>query len=53
MRGTTRPLQDPLKMDLSSDPDPGRKTDPDLTKDPLLKMDLDPIKIRSDPAKYI
>ena len=42
-----RPLQDPIiKMDLSSDPDPGKKyIDP--AKYPILKMDLDPVKILS------
>ena len=57
-----RPLQDPSKMDLSSDSDPGRKNDLDAAKFPLsksdldpakfplLKSDLDPVKIRSDPV---
>ena len=50
MRPIRRPLQEPSKTDLSSDPDPGRKKDLDPAKDPLFKLDLDPVKIRSDPV---
>ena len=53
----SRPTQDPSQTDLSSDPDPRRKwsrskekNDLDPAKDLLLKLDLDPVKIRSDPV---
>ena len=41
-RVINRPLQDPLKQDLSSDPDPALKEDLDSAKYILEKMDLDP-----------
>ena len=44
----TRPLQDPLKMDLSSDTDPVRKMDLDPAKDPLFENRSRSIK---DPIK--
>ena len=46
-------LHDRAKTDLSSDPDPGRNKDQDPVKDPIFKLDLNPVKIRSNPASNI